>query len=48
MPTGVDSLQRLVKPPIPVLSVNRTHCAPNPEFEKLLQNIRVVGFDTGG
>jgi hypothetical protein len=24
------------------------HSASNPEFEKLLQNIRVVGFDTGG
>ena len=25
-----------------------THRASNPEFEKLLHNTRVVGFDTGG
>jgi hypothetical protein len=31
-----------------VADAQQRHCASNPEFEKLLQNIRVVGFDTGG
>ena len=34
--------------PFPNGFTRNTHRASNPEFEKLLQNILVDGFDTGG